>query len=110
MNESRTLKQNAALHKYFRLVSDALNDAGYEMQEFLSSNKVDVPWSAELIKDVIWRPIQKAALQKTSTAELERKEIDVVYDIVNRFLAKKGIHVVFPSYENMIELDNGKEE
>jgi len=101
MKEYRTTQQNRALYKYFRLVSDALNDAGYEMQEFLTSNKVDVPWSAELIKDVIWRPIQKAALQKNSTAELEKTEIDVVYDIVNRFLAKKDIQIPFPSLEEI---------
>ena len=50
---------------------------------------------------MLWKPIQEAVLQKKSTTELKRKEIDDVYDTINLALGQKfGIHVPFPTIEN----------
>ena len=101
----RTLKQNAALHLYFSNLAEELNDAGFDMKKTI---RVDIPWSAMTVKEYLWRPLQEAYLLKRSTTELERgKEIDEVYDILNRVIAERtGIHVPFPNIELMLDRDN----
>ena len=94
----RTSQQNKAAHVYFTLVAEALNEAGLDMKQVLP-RQVDIPWSRETVKELIWRPIQDAQLRKRSTTELTRGEIDAVYETVNRFLSGMGLHVPFPTAE-----------
>ena len=104
-SSKRTLKQNAALHLYFANLAEELNDAGFDMKKTI---RVDIPWSAMTVKEYLWRPLQEAYLLKRSTTELERgKEIDEVYDILNRVIAERtGIHVPFPNIEMRMDRDN----
>lgn len=98
----RTLKQNAALHVYFKLVADVLNDSGLDMRKVLKP-QVEIPWSAETIKEYIWRPIMKAQLNKGSTTEMTTVDIDAVFDTINRHLGEKfGVTEPFPSYDNIL--------
>lgn len=98
--KQRTLQQNKALHKYFELLSEALNDAGLDMKATLRP-EIDIPWTPENVKNNLWRPIQKALLNKESTTELDKVDPSLVYEILNRNLAEKfGIHVPFPSEDN----------
>lgn len=97
MIKNRTLQQNKALHKYFELLATELNDAGLDMKKVIT---VDVPWSAETIKEWIWKPVQKAQLLKESTTELTTDEVNKVYETVNRLMAEKfNVHVPFPGLE-----------
>lgn len=110
MNEKqRTLQQNAALHLYFQLVADTLNEAGLDMRAVLKP-EVEIPWSKNSVKEFMWRPIQRLQLQKKSTTELTTKDIDIIYDTMNRHLAKHGIHEPFPSIDElMFRVDQIKE-
>ena len=95
----RTSAQNRALHKYFQMLADALNDAGYDMQQTLRHD-AEIPWSPEMVKELLWRPLQKAVLDKESTTEAHRGEYSKVYDVLNRHLSSKlGIHVPWPHIE-----------
>lgn len=95
--DMRTLKQNSALHKYFTLVAEALNNSGLTIVKTL---KADVTWSPLSVKESLWRPLQEIALRKKSTTELSKQDIDKVYDLMNLALGKKfGIHVPFPAIE-----------
>lgn len=95
----RTGQQNKALHVYFKLVADSLNDAGLDMKKVLKPT-IDIPWSPKTIKDYIWRPVMKAQLIKSSSTEMTTVEIDAVYDVLNRHLSEKfGIYVPFPTNE-----------
>ena len=101
-DKQRTLQQNSALHKYFELLADELNTAGLDMRRTLKPG-VDIPWSQNTVKDFLWRPIQRAQLQKESTTELTTKDIDTVYDTLTRYLGEKhGLTVVFPSIEEIM--------
>lgn len=101
--KKRTNQQNKALHKLYQLLADELNEAGYDMKRTLKHD-VEIPWTAGTVKDYLWRPIQKAQLQKASTTELTTKEIDQVFETLNRHLASRiGIHVAFPSIEALID-------
>ena len=101
--KQRTLRQNNSLHKYFELVANALNDGGWDVQMVIK-HQMDIPWSPIMVKELIWRGAQKVHLKKESTADLTTREIDIVYDIVNRYLAEKfGITEPFPSIDALIE-------
>jgi len=95
-NEGRTLTQNKALHLYFRLLADDLNGAGYDMKKTLSSD-VEVPWNAELVKQLLFKPVQEAQVNKKSTAKLTKKELDLVLTTVQRHIATvTGVTTPFP--------------
>jgi len=94
-NDKRTISQNSAMHKYFSMVSSALNNAGLDIKKTLV---VDVNWSSHTVKEIMWKGIQKALLNKTSTTKLNRNEVTKVYETLNRMLAERyGIYVEFPS-------------
>ena len=99
--QNRTEKQNRALHLYFELIAEKLNDAGLDMRLVLP-RMADIPWSRLTVKELLWRPLQEAQLKKQSTTELETKDIDLVLDTFTRFLATMGVQVDFPSEEEML--------
>lgn len=93
----RTNKQNAAMHVYFELVAEALNDSGYDMQKVLELKTVSIPWNKELVKETLWRPIQEAMTGKESTTEISTVEPSDIYLVLHRHLAEKlGIDVPWP--------------
>ena len=100
--KQRTLTQNRALHQYYTHLAAALNASGYDMRRTLKQD-VEIPWTPELVKEFLWRPLQNALLNKESTTELTTKEIDEVLDVLTRHLGEKlGISVEFPSVESLI--------
>ena len=104
----RTSQQNKALHKYFELVAEVLNNAGLDMRKALKPG-IEIPWTKDAIKDYLWRPVQMEYLRKRSTTELTTKDIDKIYDILNRFLGEKfGLYEPFPSLEELILQDEIK--
>lgn len=88
---------------FFGQLAAALNDAGLDMRKTLKQS-VEIPWSGDRVKEFLWRPIQRAVVEKTSTTELDTRDPSEVYEILNRHLAQKfGIHVPFPSWETLAE-------
>jgi hypothetical protein len=99
--KQRTIKQNSALHKFFELLSVELNESGYDVRTTLKQD-FEIPWTPALIKELLWRPVQKAMLRKRSTTKLTTQDIDKIYDVLNRHLGEKlGIYVPFPSEEEL---------
>jgi len=107
VKNKRTLRQNSALHKYFELLAIALNEAGWDMRRTLKQD-VYIPWTPENVKEHLWRPIQKAQLNKESTTDLDTKEIDIVFETLNRHLAEvTGVHEPFPSIQELMNQARG---
>ena len=107
--KQRTAKQNKALHVLFELIAETLNDSGNDMRRTLK-HTVDIPWSADTVKNFLWRPVQQAQLQKDSTTELTTKDIDAVYETLNRHLGDKlGVHIPFPSIETILDQEREAE-
>jgi len=103
--DKRTILQNAALHKYFVFIAEALNDGGFSMQKVLTQiKKIELSWSMLGVKEVIWREFQKASLGKESTTQLSTTDIDKVYRNVDHWLSDTiGIESIdFPSEESMM--------
>ena len=98
--KQRSQKQNRALHLWFRLLADTLNEAGLDMKAVLKPS-VSISWNEKTIKEYIYKPILEAMLLKKSTTELTTKEIDKVWEIINLHLGEKfGVEVPpIPSQE-----------
>ena len=97
----RTTAQNKALHKFFELLADSLNDAGWNVQKTLRHD-VEIPWNPALVKELIWRPVQEAMTNKHSTTKLDRLEPSQIYEVLNLHLGEKlGIHVEWPCEETL---------
>jgi len=95
--KARSGQQNRALHKYFSMLADKLNEAGLDMRKTLRED-VEMPWSADLVKDFMWRPLQKAMFDVDSTAKMKRADYTKVYEVLNRHTASKlGVSVAWPS-------------
>ena len=92
----RTLLQNASLHLYFTKLAKALNDAGLDMKKTLKP-ETDIPWSDYLVKEFLWKGIQKAMTGKESTCDLETDEVSKIYETLSRHLSTKlGVSLPFP--------------
>ena len=93
MNESkkrqtRTPRQNRALHKWLTMVADELNKAGLDQRKVLKPG-ISIPWTQKAAKEHLWRPIQEAMFAKKSTTELEKAEVGRVEEVIVRHLAEK---------------------
>jgi len=99
---TRTQRQNRAMHKLFRELSQQMNEQGLTLQQVLRTD-VETMMTPKLVKEVIWRPVQKAMYGKESTTQLTTDEVDKVFDVINKHLGKHGIHVPFPSIETLME-------
>lgn len=99
----RTDSQRNSIELYCRKVSEQLNNDGIDMYEYIEILKqkgIKLRWTQELVKDKMWRVIQKSQVGKKSTTELTTAEVNQVYEPMARFLAERfHINVEFPSEE-----------
>ena len=95
---NRTEVQNNALHLYCEQVAEALNDAGLTIEKVIKSFTMEHEWTKSLVKELLWREAQRFAVKKESTIELDKLgEINKVWEVMNRFLAKLKIESIpFP--------------
>ena len=102
----RTSKQNRALHKWFTLLAKEMKDRGLDMRKVLKPS-IEITPTMELVKNTIWRPIQIAKYGKESTTQITTKELQGVYDDIDRFfLSQHQIDLPFPSEDNLHLLEN----
>lgn len=107
--KKRTPAQNRAIHVLFNNLADQLNEAGLDMVAVMKHG-VEIPWTGDLVKENLWKPLQQAMLQKKSTTQLTTKDIDKVFETLNRHLAEKlNIAIEFPSIETIINNQRVKE-
>lgn len=98
---TRTSRQNRALHLYFDLLSEALNDGGFDMRVTIEKD-VEIPFTPGTVKSHLWKPIMEAYLEKSSTTELKTNEISEVFEILNRHIGERtGVHIPFPNFDYM---------
>ena len=106
--KQRTLAQNRAMHKLFTKLSEDLNTLGLEMKVVLKPS-YQVWWTPELVKENLWKPMQKAIFQKESTTELETSEVTKVYEAIAKGLGEKfGVEIEFPSADEINKWEHYK--
>lgn len=94
--KQRTLNQNAAMHLFFSWLADTLNDAGLDMRKTLRED-VEMPWTQASVKDYLWRPIQEAMTDKTSTKDITTVEPTAIHEVLSRHLGQR-LGVVCPPW------------
>ena len=102
--EKLTRQQQKALHLFFTLLANELNEMGLDQRKVLKPS-IEIPWSGESVKEQIWRPIQEALyIKKSTTKLLKKEEIDKIYDIIVKHLGEKfGFSVPsFPCIEEIL--------
>ena len=106
LDNHRTDQQNRALHKFFSLLADELNEKGLDMRTLIRQ-KIEIQWTPYNVKEYLWKPLQKQLTGKESTKKLDKtEEINLIYNNLNRILIErtKG-EVKFPSFPS-IETQN----
>jgi predicted RecB family nuclease len=94
---TRSGKQNSALHLFFTMVADQLNDSGAEFQDAgLSTGQISTIYTCNIVKELIWRPLQTALFDVKSTTELTTCQIDRILDIIIKFFGERGLELDFP--------------
>jgi len=94
-------QQNKSLHVYARQLAEALNAGGYDVRTTI---KVEVDFTEETVKEYMIKPIMKALYPDlTSTTELDPKQVQQVYENLNRLTSEKfAVGVDWPSLDSMI--------
>jgi hypothetical protein len=102
--ETRTDRQNRAIHKYLEMVAHELSNQGQTMNGVVAKmTTTESPPTKNSVKEVIWKPIQTILCGKKSTTELSTAEVNKVYEVVSQFLANQfQISLPFPTYEDII--------
>ena len=101
----RTLPQNRSIHKYLTMLADDLNAIGLTacIESEILKAPIEVDWTLEMTKK-IWHQVQSTMYpdKPVSTAELEKKQVSAVYDVINRAMIQKtngAINTPFPSHD-----------
>lgn len=97
--KKRTQSQNKAMHTYFEMLAEGLNDGGFDVATILSLKEAATPWHKDIVKAGLWFGIMEAMTGKTSTGDLDTAEVSRIYEVLNRHIMEKchGLHVPFPS-------------
>lgn len=83
---------------------EALRYVNEAMSEILENTDLEIDWTMELVKDIIWRNIQLAIYKdKKSTTQLKSNEVTVVYRTMDKYLTGIGLEsIAFPSVETIM--------
>ena len=115
---TRTNLQNAALHLFFNIISDELNNMGLEFEyrgikhvfRLFAQQPIEQYYNTRytwfIVKNFIWRPIQKTLFNIESTTKINTQQINEISDILIKFFGEKGIRLSFPNLQSKLnELD-----
>ncbi len=101
--EQRSLPENNSLHRYCDQLAKALNDAGHDFRQTLRQD-IEVPWNEFLVKEYLWRPIQKAMTGHASSTKPKRGEYGKIYEVLNRHTSEKlGVFEPWPCKDSMFD-------
>ena len=97
----RTNQQNRAFHKLFDMTAKVLNNKKIFMDR-LASVETPERWTADVVKEYLWRDTQKQEVKKDSTTELSTAEVNIVFKALSLRIKKQwGVTIIFPSMETM---------
>ncbi len=101
--KKRSITQNKALHKWFELIAENLNDLGITFNYTgLKGLSLESRFTLFIVKEIIIKPIIKTLFNLDGTKDLTTKQINELIDVINKFFAEKGVYLPFPSIETLI--------
>jgi hypothetical protein len=94
-------KKNDKIKKILDFVFEKtkLNIVKNAKEKILNINDVEIQWTMENVKSLIWKPIQDALFEIGTTTKLDSKKIDEVYKVLDKHLSENyGIESIpFPN-------------
>jgi hypothetical protein len=91
VKKTRSGAQNNAIHQFCDDLATAFSDGGIDQRAYMAALRegVEIPWSKESIKEVVWREFQKAMGMPESTTRLTPKQVNQIYMQVCKFVAER---------------------
>lgn len=115
--EYRTIKQNRALHLFFKWIAIEFNNIGMTFNYTgLKGGVIQLPYTGILIKETLWKPIQKSLFDIESTTKIDTNQINQILDVLIKFFGDMGIDIKFPNkFDKFVDeinkrLKNGETE
>lgn len=103
VKKTRSNQQNRALHLFFTFISQELNEMGMEFTYIgLNTPEISLMYTPELVKNMVWRPIQIALFEIESTTKLNTDQMNKIIDVITKFLGDKGVVIEFPNIETLM--------
>jgi hypothetical protein len=100
--EERTVKQNKALHLFFKMLANELNGKGAYMNVVLKPT-AQIQWDEKMVKEHLFKPLLKAMYKKESTADMDTSEVTSVHERLMLLLTGRDDlqidYIDFPSEE-----------
>jgi hypothetical protein len=107
VKSTRTITQNNALHLYLTQWAETLNEHGIGMKQIVRKD-LDIPPTMQLLKDNVWKKIQRAMYGHNSTKDLDKQEeINKIVDVITKTFGERfKLYVPWPSLEILMDKDN----
>ena len=100
---TRTTKQNSALHLFFTIITNQLNEMGLEYNYIgLKGQVIGTRYTTHIVKEFLWRPIQKTMFDIHSTKDINTIQINDIIDVLSKWFGEKGVYIEFPNIEKLI--------
>lgn len=97
IKNTRSNQQNRALHLFFSIFAEQLNEAGYYFRYVdIFGEVIEYPQDKDTVKEFIWRPLQKQMLRIESTTKLTTQSINLMLEALTLHYGQKGIPINFP--------------
>ena len=110
----RSEPQANAMWLWAEQCANYLNDCGLDQRAVLRDD-IPISWTKTAFIDKIWRVVEAALIGKTSTKEMKKPDVSLIYETITRHIAEsKGVTLPpFPSRMNVPaepykENDNGR--
>lgn len=104
VNNTRSNLQNRALHLYYKHVATALLEVGvnYHYVDEMTGEIMEIPYTGDLVKNFIWRPLQEKMFEIESTTKLTTQMINDILDVLSLWLSEKNKSVTFPNKMDLL--------
>ena len=100
---NRSGSQNSALHLFFTIICEQLNEIGLEFHYFgVKGQELTCRYTPHVVKEFFWRPTQIALFDIKSTTKINTAHINEITDVVVKFFGEKGVIIDFPSVEGLM--------
>lgn len=97
LSNKRSSLQNRALHKFFVMISEILNEQGQEFNYVgLKGLELSTRYTPEIVKNFFWRPIQISLFDIESTKKINTQQLNDIADVIIKYFGEKGIYLDFP--------------
>jgi hypothetical protein len=83
----KTAKQRASLHVWCEQMAELLNALGLDQRKVLKPS-VEIPWSKDAVKSLIYKPVLDAMTGKKSTEDMNTVEPTQVLEVIARHMAQ----------------------